>query len=91
MVQCTYLSMFIYIFIWKVENLTVNFIILNDTLFIYSTGMVGIIIGILFVSCVVMCLRIKKLKKAADCSSRPNIYIPSYRSDFVPPSKRRLE
>ena len=53
--------------------------------------MVGIIVGILAVVCSVMCIRVKRLKKAADCSSRPSLYIPTYRSDYVPPSKRRLE
>ncbi|XP_066954186.1 uncharacterized protein [Macrobrachium rosenbergii] len=60
-------------------------------------GMVAVVLGILTAACGVMCIRLRRMKKQQDSSApgtprKPTMsYISNYKSDFVPPIKRRLE
>ncbi|XP_068247193.1 uncharacterized protein [Palaemon carinicauda] len=60
-------------------------------------GVIAVILGLLTAACGVLCIRLRRMKKQQDSNPpgtprKPSLsYASHYKSDFVPPIKRRLE
>ncbi|KAA0199153.1 hypothetical protein HAZT_HAZT000081 [Hyalella azteca] len=51
---------------------------------------VTVLLGLLTAACLVLCLRARRVKNLQQIPQHPCV-VPAYKSDFVPPSKRRLQ
>ncbi|XP_042889624.1 uncharacterized protein LOC122264663 [Penaeus japonicus] len=73
------------------RDLRTNDVCLKKGTFSALAAMVAVVVGISTAVCGVLCLRIRRAKKQEDTPAPRTPYISTYRSDFVPPTKRRLE
>ncbi|KAG7157936.1 putative Zona pellucida-like domain-containing protein 2 [Homarus americanus] len=66
---------------------------LKNGTFSALAGMVAVVVGILTAACGVLCIRLRRAQKQEEAPAAPTTPFVSahYRSDFVPPTKRRLE
>ncbi|CAL4072169.1 unnamed protein product, partial [Meganyctiphanes norvegica] len=73
------------------KDITSDKVCLKSGNFSAIAGVVALVMSILVGSLTVVCFRLRRVRKAEKCTNTAANFVHHYQSDFVPPTKRRLD